>query len=349
MRTEVKIAFVVVPVVVIGCILFFVNESRNAPEYVNELGDIDGPSSEASGDTKQPRPGTTDAKPPRSNRQASANRPRRPGATPGSGTTRDTRRSNRAQTPAQRPQRSADPRDATRSADRAARPSADGAAGSAGPEASATELYDQIRRQLEGASGRSTEESTRRPDTPPATQPAADSSEPAMPKPAITEQPATRPATPRVEPGQPAVSPPQRETARERAPSPGAAGGQRTHTIVSGERLWDIAERYYGNGVYYRRILEANPGLDATRLRVGQEVIIPPREGVSVPAQPATPEEPAARRHTYVVEHGDTLIRIARNLLGDGARWREIYDLNRDQIPNPNVVPVGLELKIPER
>jgi murein DD-endopeptidase MepM/ murein hydrolase activator NlpD len=67
------------------------------------------------------------------------------------------------------------------------------------------------------------------------------------------------------------------------------------------------------------------------------------------PAPPAPPE-PAkpAPAPTYTVQKGDSLSAIAKRTLGDGNRWREIYDLNRDVIgSNPNVIHAGQTLKLP--
>ena len=50
---------------------------------------------------------------------------------------------------------------------------------------------------------------------------------------------------------------------------------------------------------------------------------------------------------TYTVQSGDTLTKIAKTVYGDGARWTEILEANRDQIPNPDIIQVGQELVIP--
>jgi len=48
------------------------------------------------------------------------------------------------------------------------------------------------------------------------------------------------------------------------------------------------------------------------------------------------------------VRPGDSLWAIAKRELGDGSRWREIYEANRDVIgPDPNVIQVGMTLRIP--
>ena len=50
---------------------------------------------------------------------------------------------------------------------------------------------------------------------------------------------------------------------------------------------------------------------------------------------------------TYVVWKGDCLWSISEKHLGSGYRWKEIYELNRDQIKDPNLIYPGQELELP--
>jgi LysM repeat protein len=50
---------------------------------------------------------------------------------------------------------------------------------------------------------------------------------------------------------------------------------------------------------------------------------------------------------TYIVEDGDSLYRIAARSLGDGNRWREIQELNIDQVGSNGVINAGMKLKLP--
>ena len=50
----------------------------------------------------------------------------------------------------------------------------------------------------------------------------------------------------------------------------------------------------------------------------------------------------------YTVPKGDSLWKIAREQLGSGFRWGEIYEANRETIRNPNLIYVGQKLNIPE-
>ncbi len=54
-----------------------------------------------------------------------------------------------------------------------------------------------------------------------------------------------------------------------------AGGGQRTHTIVSGDTFWDLAGAYYGDNNQWMRIRDANPGIDPYALSIGQVIVIP--------------------------------------------------------------------------
>lgn len=56
--------------------------------------------------------------------------------------------------------------------------------------------------------------------------------------------------------------------------------------------------------------------------------------------EPETPK-------TYTVVKGDCLWKIAKKFLGDGSRWPEIYELNKDKISNPNLIYPGQVLTLP--
>lgn len=50
---------------------------------------------------------------------------------------------------------------------------------------------------------------------------------------------------------------------------------------------------------------------------------------------------------TYTVQSNDTLWNIAKKCLGNGGRWPEIHELNRDKISNPNQITPGMVLSMP--
>ena len=55
----------------------------------------------------------------------------------------------------------------------------------------------------------------------------------------------------------------------------------------------------------------------------------------------------APNNKTYTVVAGDCLWNIAKKYLGNGARYNEIYNLNKDKITNPNLIYPGQVLILP--
>lgn len=69
--------------------------------------------------------------------------------------------------------------------------------------------------------------------------------------------------------------------------------------------------------------------------------------GTATGATPAATAGGAAAGETYTVKAGDTLSKIAKALLHDGNAYMKIFDANRDQLSDPNVIQPGQVLKIP--
>jgi nucleoid-associated protein YgaU len=55
---------------------------------------------------------------------------------------------------------------------------------------------------------------------------------------------------------------------------------------------------------------------------------------------------PAAGPKTYTVKPGDTLSKIAKMTLGDANAYMRIFELNKDQLTNPDEIKPGQVLKI---
>ena len=50
---------------------------------------------------------------------------------------------------------------------------------------------------------------------------------------------------------------------------------------------------------------------------------------------------------TYTVKPGDTLSKIAKDHLGNATAYMKIYEVNRDQLSNPDLIKPGQVLKLP--
>jgi nucleoid-associated protein YgaU len=55
--------------------------------------------------------------------------------------------------------------------------------------------------------------------------------------------------------------------------------------------------------------------------------------------------DPSERTHKIV--DGDTLPGLAQRYLGRADRYQELFDRNRDVLKNPDILPIGAELRIP--
>ena len=55
----------------------------------------------------------------------------------------------------------------------------------------------------------------------------------------------------------------------------------------------------------------------------------------------------ATSSKTYTVKAGDTLSKIAKQHLGDANAYMRIFELNRDQLSNPDLIKPGQVLKLP--
>jgi nucleoid-associated protein YgaU len=100
----------------------------------------------------------------------------------------------------------------------------------------------------------------------------------------------------------------------------------RTYTVKAGDTLSGIAQAQLGDAGRWPEIFLLN------RASIRHPDRIFPGQVLTLPGD--TPMDPPPR--LYVVQPGDTLSGIAKTQLGDAGRWRDIFDLNRDVIADPD-------------
>jgi LysM repeat protein len=137
------------------------------------------------------------------------------------------------------------------------------------------------------------------------------------------------------------------------APTPPPATPDQNYTVRAGDTLTRIAVRF---GVTVSQIMAANNLTNPNFIYVGQVLVIPgsgstppppaatPTTGPPpAPTQvPPTPTPPASGYHSYTVQAGDTLTRIAARF---GVTVNQIMAANN--LTNPNFIYVGQVLRIP--
>ncbi len=123
------------------------------------------------------------------------------------------------------------------------------------------------------------------------------------------------------------------------APAPAPSEGKE-YVIAKGDTLAAIAHK---NGLSLKSLMDANPGVNAKKLKIGQKVQIPGGTAAvaAVSAPGATPDAVSAEGAVYVVKSGDMLVRIAKT---HGTTVKKIMALNDLKTTS---IRAGQKLKLP--
>ncbi len=105
------------------------------------------------------------------------------------------------------------------------------------------------------------------------------------------------------------------------------------YTVIEGDNLWTLAQRFLGSGSKYPEIVSLN-NLSSDTIYPGQTLKIPTSSSPNLP-----------KYKTYTVEDGDNLWNIAQRFLGSGSKYPEIASLNN---LNSDIIYPGQILKIPD-
>lgn len=118
-----------------------------------------------------------------------------------------------------------------------------------------------------------------------------------------------------------------------------------SYEVQSGDSLYVIAERKYGDGNLWKVIADANPSIKANTLRVGTRLVIPPKPTLDASASATATREDG--KQTYTVQPGDSLTHISMRFYKTGKYAGLIYEENKSAIENPDHLVVGTKLVMP--
>lgn len=181
--------------------------------------------------------------------------------------------------------------------------------------------------------------------TPPETASIPEPTNSSSPYPAWSEPTNATPVAPsNPVPDQGLGAPPANTTVNPIPPAPeppvAPAGGAGTvHTVVKRDAFYLLAKKYH---VSSKAIAEANPGVDPTKLKIGQKLNIPASTAAPSGAS-AGSEGGVANGATHIVKSGDTLMKIAK---AHGVTVKAIRAANKLKT---NQIKVGQKLKIPSK
>jgi len=142
-----------------------------------------------------------------------------------------------------------------------------------------------------------------------------------------------------------------------REPAPQTA----TYTVKSGDNLYKIAKKLYGNGDKWRILADANKDKISKNgnLKVGAVLKVPGMKpttlaktepAVVAKAQTKPEAKPEAKKSTtYTVKPGDSLGKISQATLGTSKRVNDIIAANKGKLHDADDIKVGMVLAIPAR
>lgn len=107
-------------------------------------------------------------------------------------------------------------------------------------------------------------------------------------------------------------------------------------TVRDGDSLVSIAERFYGDGMDFKRIIRANSRIRSSKtpLLLGQKIIIPRKDGKK-------------RRRYVIVERGDTLASISKAIYGNHERISTIVRANYRIKSKRSILRLGQKVYVP--
>ena len=121
------------------------------------------------------------------------------------------------------------------------------------------------------------------------------------------------------------------------------------HKVRPGESLSSICQQYYGDVLRVSELARFNDIADPDMVRAGRKLRIPKADALAGDdrSNPAASSGGADRSRTYTIKRGDSLSVVAQRLLHSAGRWRQLYELNRNVISDPDTLQVGTVIKVP--
>ncbi|MBM4056140.1 MAG: LysM peptidoglycan-binding domain-containing protein [Planctomycetes bacterium] len=119
------------------------------------------------------------------------------------------------------------------------------------------------------------------------------------------------------------------------------------YTVQAGDTLYSISRKFFDDNAMVKELCQANEGISADSLTVGQELIIPAVPILNNIDEIQYIEDEKYKRAVYRIRWGDNLYKLASKAYNDAKNWRIIYDANKNEIKNIEDVPVGQVIIIP--
>ena len=144
------------------------------------------------------------------------------------------------------------------------------------------------------------------------------------------------------------------------------------YILLPNDNFWRVSRKVYGTARYFQALAKFNEAMipDPKHMKPGLKIktpmraqleqqfqsmipktstYTPPPAPAGVASVPGTPGVFAAPTGELLFRVGDndSLSTISQKTLGRSSRWNEIYELNRDRLPDPDRLAIGTVLRLP--
>ncbi len=136
--------------------------------------------------------------------------------------------------------------------------------------------------------------------------------------------------------------------------------GDTLRKVLPGETLRSICRDAYGDSGLANSLAQWNGMTNVNSLSIGQVISLPsrtllmtqltqPEPIVELQSAPVQQQTQLAQKETgtYTVQSGDTLGEIAQQVMGSARKLDVLIDFNREKLPNPDRLQVGMQLRYP--
>jgi len=178
-----------------------------------------------------------------------------------------------------------------------------------------------------------------------ATPSVADAGTDAVPQADASAQPDAMPSTPPSPDASVAIPPveptpaaaPTEQAAIPAAPSAAMPSGNSSYAVQDGDTLMKVAFENYGDVYKWKQLYELNKD----KISNPNSLV----KGTVLKLDPSLQSVPVERNgEKYLIKVGDTLGKISMSLYGTMARWKELWENNKQLIHNPNLIFAGFNL-----
>lgn len=128
------------------------------------------------------------------------------------------------------------------------------------------------------------------------------------------------------------------------------------YTFGPKDTLWSLANRFYGDGMYWKPLAAYNGITNPKKVRDGKVIMIPPFSYLNMDAlnwqfegdeNTNTNPAPVVQTRTCIFNEGDTLWAIASKYYGSGNYWEALAIYNN--ISNPRKIANGTVIELPHK